>query len=253
MSRPQNCVAVLPCHNEAQGIGALVGEIKRFVANVWVVDDGSVDRTAEIARRSGATVIVHPECQGKGRSLLDGWAAARKAGYEWAITLDGDGQHAPGNIPAFFRAADETGAVMVIGNRMEDPKGMPALRRGVNAWLSRRISRLVESPLPDTQCGFRLVHLPTLADLPVAADHFEIESETVFQFALRRLPVVFVPIDVIYAAETSKIRPLKDTLRWLHWYAEARRQIPHGRVPAGHPQDLEANKRTRVPCSIQAL
>lgn len=253
MSRPLNCVAVLPCHNEALGIGTLVGQIKRFVANVWVVDDGSTDRTAEIARGSGATVIVHPECQGKGRSLLDGWAAARNAGYEWAITLDGDGQHAPGNIPAFFRAADETGAVMVIGNRMEDPKGMPTLRRWVNSWLSRRISRLVDRPFPDTQCGFRLVHLPTLAEVPVAADHFEIESETVFQFALQQLPVVFVPIDVIYASETSKIRPLKDTVRWLKWYAGARRQSIRTQIPRGRDQDLEANKRTRVPCSIQAL
>lgn len=253
MSRQQNCVAVIPCHNEAVGIGALVAEVQRYVTNVCVVDDGSTDGTAQAARNAGATVVAHPERRGKGRSLLDGWSAARNAGYEWAITLDGDGQHAPGNIPAFFQRADQTGAVMVIGNRMKNPKGMPRLRRWVNAWLSWRISRLVDVHLPDTQCGFRLVHLPTLADLPVEADHFEIESETVFQFTVRHLPVEFVPIDVIYATETSKIRPLGDTVRWLRWYSKARRQALDSLVVAGLDQRLEANRRTRVPCSIQAL
>jgi glycosyltransferase involved in cell wall biosynthesis len=249
MSRSQNCVAVIPCHNESRRIGSLVTEVKRFVANVLVVDDGSSDGTAEEARRAGADVVVHGTRTGKGRSLMDGWQAARDAGFEWAITLDGDGQHAPGNIPRFLQKAQETGAPLVIGNRMDDPRGMPPLRRRVNHRLSCWISGLVGRSLPDTQCGYRLLHLPTLLEVPVAADHFEIESETVFQFALRRLAVEFVPIEVIYATETSKIRPLKDTVRWLFWYAGARRQALAMRGASA----LAANRRTRVPCSIQAL
>jgi len=250
MPQPQNCVAVIPCHNESPGISLLVAEVKRFVANVLVVDDGSMDGTAETARQAGAEVVVHGTRMGKGRSLVDGWRAAQDAGYTWAITLDGDGQHLPPNIPRFLQKAEATGAPLVIGDRMSDPRGMPLVRRWVNYWLSRRISSLAGQPLPDTQCGFRLVHLPTLEHVPITAEHFEIESETVFQFAIRRLLVEFVPIDVVYAAETSKIRPLKDTVRWLHWHSRVRRQV----IALGaENQRLAANNKTRVPCSIQAL
>lgn len=250
MSQPQNCVAVIPCYNESPGIRLLVHEVKRFVANVLVVDDGSRDGTAETARQAGAEVFIHSTRMGKGRSLVDGWRAARNAGYAWAITLDGDGQHSPKNIPRFLHKAEETGAPLVIGNRMSDPRGMPMVRRWVNRWLSRRISSLAGQPLADTQCGFRLVHLPTLEHVPIKAEHFEIESETVFQFAIRRLLVEYVPIDVIYATEMSKIRPLKDTVRWLQWHSRIRREME---ALGAQNQGLETNNRTRVPCSIQAL
>ncbi len=249
MTRSQNCVAVIPCHNEAAAIGALVGAVRKAVENVIVIDDGSTDQTATEARSAGAKVVIQSKRSGKGSSLLAGWAAARVAGFDWAITLDGDGQHSPRNIPAFLGAAEATGAPLVIGNRMANPDSMPRLRQWINRWLSRKISELTGRDLPDTQCGFRLVHLPTLAAVPLKARHFEIESEMIFQFALHGREIGFVPIDVIYASERSKIRPLTDTVRWWKWYLGARRCATAAKA-AG--QIFPAKSSTRVPCSIQA-
>ncbi len=249
MVRPQNCVAVIPCYNEAEVIGSLVAQIRETVANVIVIDDGSADQTASKATAAGAKVISHAGRRGKGSSLLAGWTAARSAGFEWAITLDGDGQHSPRNIPAFLHAAETTGTPLIIGNRMGSPVSMPRLRQWINRWLSLKISELTDRELPDTQCGFRLVHLPTLAEVPLNARYFEIESEMIFQFALRGHPIGFVPIDVIYASERSKIRPLIDTVRWWTWYFRARRGAAHARASG---QAFLAKSSTRVPCSIHA-
>jgi glycosyltransferase involved in cell wall biosynthesis len=218
----RNCIAVIPCLNEAGAIRSLVREALSHVASVIVVDDGSTDATAAEAQAAGAAVLRHRSPLGKGRSLLDGWKAAAEAGYFWAITLDGDGQHAPSNIARFLARADE-GTPLVVGNRMAAPEGMPWLRRQVNAWMSRRISALSGHVLPDSQCGFRLLHLPTLARVPLTADHFEIESEMLFQFLRHGHGVAFVPVDVIYAGERSSIRPLPDTLRWFRWWRAARK------------------------------
>ena len=249
MARLQNCVAVIPCHNEAEVIGPLLAQIRETVANVIVIDDGSADQTAAKAAKAGATVISHAGRSGKGTSLLAGWTAARSAGFEWAITIDGDGQHSPRNIPAFLEAAETTGMPLIIGNRMTSPDSMPQLRQWINRWLSRKISELTARELPDTQCGFRLVHLPTLAEVPLNARHFEIESEMIFQFALHGHQIGFVPIDVIYASERSKIRPLIDTVRWWKWYVRARRSAAQARASG---QAFRAKRSTRVPCSIQA-
>jgi hypothetical protein len=140
--------------------------------------------------------------------------------------MDGDGQHSANDIPKFFAAAEQTHAPLIIGNRMEDPRDMPRLRRWVNHWMSRRISALARMPLPDSQCGFRLMNLQTWASLPVNAAHFEIESDLLLAFARSECPIEFVPIEVIYKSEQSKIHPVRDTVRWFRWWWRARQMAP---------------------------
>jgi len=222
MDLASRCAAVIPCLNEAATIEALVHEVRRCLAAVIVVDDGSTDGTAERARRVGAEVIQHERPRGKGAALTAGWGRARARGHAWALSLDGDGQHAPSDIQAFLRCAERTGASLVVGNRMDDSSGMPWLRRGVNRWMSRRISRLTGRWLPDTQCGFRLMHLDAWAQIRLNADHFEIESELLWQFIAAGQSVEFVPVRVIYRDEQSKIQPLRDARRWFRWWWQAR-------------------------------
>jgi glycosyltransferase involved in cell wall biosynthesis len=216
------CAVVIPCLNEAAMIGPLVSEIRRALPAVIVVDDGSTDRTAELARSAGAEVIRHERPQGKGAALAAGWRSAQGRGFTWVLSMDGDGQHAPSDIPVFLECATGSSARLIVGNRMQNPEPMPWLRRWVNQWMSRRISRLTGRELPDTQCGFRLMHLGTWSAIHLRADNFEIESELLLKFIAAGHPLAFVPVQVIYRDERSKIRPLRDAWRWLHWWRQAR-------------------------------
>ena len=217
------CAAVIPCLNEQGTIEPLVRALSGHVAAIYVVDDGSSDGTARTAAAAGAQVLHHETAQGKGVALRAGWQRAREAGWSWALALDGDGQHAAEDVPAFFECAERTGAALVVGNRMIAAQDMPRLRRCINRWMSARLSHLAHQDLPDSQCGFRLMNLDALPRLQIAASHFEIESEVLLAFIRCGYRVEFVPIRVIYKAEQSKIHPGRDTLRWLRWWYQARR------------------------------
>jgi glycosyltransferase involved in cell wall biosynthesis len=220
------CAAVIPCLNEETTIAPLVMAVRRHVSTVFVVDDGSTDGTATSAKAAGATVLRHAMSLGKGAALRTGWAKARDSGFNWALTLDGDGQHSPQDIPTFFNACERNSARLVVGNRMHQAHRIPLVRRCVNVWMSRQISKLAGRELPDSQCGFRLMNLEDWTRLPVTASHYEIESEVVLLFARAGLRIEFVPIEVIYRNEQTKIRPWRDTMRWLRWRREARAKKP---------------------------
>jgi glycosyltransferase involved in cell wall biosynthesis len=213
----KSCAAVIPCLNEADAIGAVILAVKSLLPNVLVVDDGSTDGTGDVARAAGATLLRHAQALGKGAALRAGWDAALQRGFEWALCMDGDGQHAAADIPKFLGRGERGDVALVVGERMHAPKAMPLVRQITNRFMSWQLSRLAGVLLTDTQCGFRLLHLPSLARLQVKSDCFEIESEVLIQFARAKFGIAFVPIQVIYADERSKIRPLRDTLRWWNW------------------------------------
>jgi glycosyltransferase involved in cell wall biosynthesis len=225
---------IIPCFNESQAIASVVTGAKRHVSLVIVVDDGSTDDTAGVAEKAGATILRHNKNAGKGASLADGFRRALQLGNTWAVCLDGDGQHDPDEIPKFLAAAQNTGARMVIGNRMTSDQGssaeqrnrtkpMPWLRRAVNRYMSRRLSSLAGQSLLDSQCGFRLLDLKAWSAIATSTTRFEIESELTLAFARAGHRIEFVPIRVIYKQEQSKIQPVRDTIRWFKW---VRRQSP---------------------------
>lgn len=212
------CAAVIPCLNEAKVISSVVRGAREHVGAVVVVDDGSSDETSSAASAAGAIVLRHATPQGKGAALRKGWRHAVEHGFSWALTMDGDGQHSPDDIPLFLAAAARGPARLIVGNRMNGGAGMPWLRRRVNRWMSARLSRAAGIQLPDSQCGFRLMDLHAWSGLQLQANHFEVESEVLLAFHAAGYQVAFVPIRIIYQEERSKIRPLKDTWRWFRWY-----------------------------------
>lgn len=222
MNWSERCGVVIPCLNEGQRVGSIVRQVKARVNRVVVIDDGSSDNTGDLARAEGAIVLRHEICKGKGAALCTGlgWLSAEQC--PWAITVDGDGQHSPSDLPVFWECAERTGAALVVGDRMTQPSAMPWIRRFVNGWMSHRLSRLAGQVLPDTQCGFRLLDLNVWKSLAMESRHFEIESEMLLRFIRAGHGVAFVPIQVIYADESSKISPIRDTVRWLKWWWKAR-------------------------------
>jgi glycosyltransferase involved in cell wall biosynthesis len=216
----QKGCALIPAYNEGQRIAAVVRDVQAVCPNVVVVDDGSPDDTASAAKAAGAAVLVHDVNSGKGAALNTGFQHAREMGYEFVVTLDGDGQHAADDIPGFIEAYAQTGAMVVIGNRMADTSTMPAVRRWTNRFMSWLLSRKMGQFVPDTQNGFRLYKTDVIPEMRVGTQGFSAESEILLELAARGVKMGAVPIKVIYGDEKSKIHPLKDAMRFFNMLRE---------------------------------
>jgi len=208
----KTCV-LIPVYNEAGHLKQLIRDVRSVIPEVIVVDDGSCDGSEQIAQQYGARVIRHEKNLGKGAALRTGFDTVLDGEWEAVITMDGDGQHDYQDIPAFVRAAAQ--ADMVIGNRMANPENMPLVRFLTNKSMSLLISSLTGQNIPDTQCGFRLIRREVLKNLDFATSNFESESEILIEASRKRYRIVSVPIKTIYREEKSKIRPVRDTLRFL--------------------------------------
>ncbi len=206
---------LIPAYQEGGRIGAVVREVLPFCARVVVVDDGSADATAADARAAGATVLVHERNQGKGAALQTGFDYAREQGAAFVLTMDGDGQHAPADIPAFLEAFARGDAPVLVGNRMKAPQAMPFVRRMTNRFMSWLLSRKMGQCVPDTQNGFRLYRTAVLPDMSGRDARFAAESEILLILARRGVRIGSVPVQIIYGDERSKIRPVRDTLRFI--------------------------------------
>jgi glycosyltransferase involved in cell wall biosynthesis len=216
-------IAVIPAHNEGRRIAAVVRTANAHV-EVIVVDDGSSDDTADQARAAGATVIDQRPNQGKGAALRTGFRRALAEGADVIVTLDGDGQHDPHEIPEFVAAYTKARPELIIGRR--DFRRMPPVRRLANELGRRAFSWAVGRDIPDNQSGFRLI-TRDLAQATLDSDEagFEFEVEVITTCVRRHGRIAWVPIRTIYAGETSHIRPVHHLVNFLRIVLRARRAI----------------------------
>lgn len=211
----RNVAAVIPAYHEQVHVGKVAERARLQLDHVLVVDDGSTDRTAECAREGGAEVIVHPQNRGKGEAIKTGlrhWLALPE--IEFVVLLDADGQHSPEEIDRFLQAASGSVAGLFIGTRMNDLRSMPFVRRKVNRYMSRRISRVCRQEVPDTQCGYRMVHRDLAPHLLAGTSRFDYETEMLFIASRQGFRIASVPISTIYSDEVSSIHPVRDTIRF---------------------------------------
>ena len=192
-------IAVIPAYNEEKCLKEVIESTSTQVDRVLVVDDGSSDRTSEIARNAGATVIRHCVNRGLGATLGTGIRAAAEMGGRYIVTLDADGQHLPGEIPLFVAAIDE-GHDVVLGSRMiADSKGhMPRMRRiaqRVGNYLTYFLFGILVS---DSQSGFRGFSNSAASKLDIRTDRMEVSSEIVSEIRRHRFKWHEVPITAIY-------------------------------------------------------
>lgn len=254
----ENPLVILPAYQEAGRIGPVVTHVRALGASALVVDDGSSDDTSTEARRAGAAVIRLPENEGKGAALAAGFDAARTHGHQAVVTMDADGQHDPADLTRFFEAYRRDDPPVLIGNRFGDASGMPRIRRLTNRVMSGLLSWAMGQPVPDTQNGYRLYRLDVLTDIPLRGHRFEAESEILLELAARGIPLASVEVATIYGDERSKIRPVRDTLRFLRmlrrfWWAgrRARRHPPTPGVVngAGTPYTAATLMKSHPPSS----
>ena len=167
MNQVSEHLIVIPVFNEAATIGDIV-ERARLHGPVLVVDDGSTDRSAALAAAAGAEVVSLGRRRGKGAALRHAFAEGRRRGIAWVVTLDGDGQHDPDDIPRLLKAAVEEPGAFVIGGRLgrlaDAPvKVMPAGRLAALRVAGFFIDWLGGVPVADTQSGFRVYPAGLLA------------------------------------------------------------------------------------------
>jgi len=221
-----NVAALIPCYFEERFIREVAARVKAQLDHVLVVDDGSTDATADNARAAGVEVIRHEVNQGKGAAIKTGLRTlSERPGIEYALILDGDGQHAPEEIPRFLAAANETHAAMLVGNRMSDVEKMPWVRKMTNRIMSSQISKVCGQDVPDTQCGFRMIQRELLpAMVSIVTTKFDYETEMLVVASRRGAKIGAVPISTIYGDEKSKIHPVRDTIRFYEMMSRFKRE-----------------------------
>jgi len=238
-AQTQDLIAVIPAYNAEASIQDVVSRARRKVARVYVVDDGSTDATAANAKRAGASLIVHTSNRGKGAALHSAFACLEDEQFTYLILLDADGQHDPNELHRLVDEARRSQADVVCGTRMDNPQGMPWLRRVTNRTMSCIVSWLCRVKLSDTQCGFRLLSRRAVRVIKLKKTNFEVESEMLLQAARHGLKVTEIPIRSIYGANhSSHIRPVRDTFRFIRlvgWLALAR--CFGGNKPASAPAE----------------
>jgi len=193
-------LVAIPCYNEGLTIGSLVLKARQHSTEVLVVDDGSSDDTAPIARLSGATVLVHERQQGKGAGVLDAMRYARENGFDAIVLIDGDGQHNPDEIPAVVAPVLEGRADLVIGSRFLGTRAdVPLYRRFGQIVLNIFTNASADFSSTDSQSGFRALSKRALEDAACfVTDGYNVESDMIAYLSARDLAIVEVPISVRY-------------------------------------------------------
>ena len=190
-------VAIIPAFNEEQTIAEVLTRTRSFVDEIIVVDDGSSDRTAEIARGQGVVVVSHVINRGLGAAIGTGFAAAQKRNADVVVTLDADGQHDPQEIPKFVEAI-EAGADVVIGSRMLTRVGMPWYRQIANVLGNIVTLVLFGAWVTDSQSGFRAFTKFAISKIEIKTNRMEVSSELIAESRHKQLTLKEVPIKAIY-------------------------------------------------------
>ena len=205
-------VVVIPVHNEASTIVSVVRAARAYLP-VIVVDDASDDGSGALAAAAGATVLTLSRQRGKGAALRHGFAEALRQGAATVVTLDGDGQHDPHDIPRLLAASQRYPESLIIGGRLDNAETMPRARLYAIAAVSRWINWLGQCAVRDTQSGLRLYPAAVLRTLPVRHRGFLFESALLLKASQTGWPVCEIPIRAVYPpGRASQYRPLRDSI-----------------------------------------
>lgn len=212
---------MIPCFNEEQSIAGLVFQANRLVGMSIVADDKSEDNTEEEAKRSGAYIARNFGKRGAGANTKRGIDEALVLGCDIVVTLDGDGQHDPADIPQLLKPIADGEADVVVGTRFADGSGniIPRYRRfgiKVITWLFN-FGR--KQKLSDVQCCFRAFRLETLKFISITEAGFSFSVETIIKARDLGFRVTEVPVNVLYHKQFSKNSSLNPIIHglWVAW------------------------------------
>ena len=209
------CCVIIPTYNNHTTLRRVIDGVLPYTDAILVVNDGSTDTTAAILTKyPQITIITQPENKGKGIALQTGFRAAMAAGYDYAITIDSDGQHFPDDIPVFIDELEREGEALLIGSRNMAHESVPKKSSTGNkisnywVWVETGIK------LSDTQSGYRLYPLKKLPK-KFFTNKFEFEIEIIVRTAWNGVAVKNIPVKVLYDMNerVSHFRPFQDFTR----------------------------------------
>jgi len=215
LSDLNGCI-IIPTYNNEKTLRRVLDKTLVFTNEIIVVNDGSTDSTVEILKEYPQIKIIHqPKNQGKGMALRTGFKEALKLGFDYAVTIDSDGQHFPEDIPVFLEEIQKNGEALLIGDRNMEQEGIPGKSSFGNRFSNFWYQFETGIQLNDTQSGFRLYPIRRMKDLKFFTQKFEFEIEVIVKAAWAGIPVKNVPIQVLYdeSERVSHFRPFKDFTR----------------------------------------
>ncbi|MCL1821309.1 MAG: DUF2062 domain-containing protein [Prolixibacteraceae bacterium] len=211
------CVVVIPTYNNCRTIEAVINDVKAYSHHILVVNDGSTDNTAEIlAAIDNIEVIGYEVNRGKGSALKKAFAHALGRGFKYAVTIDSDGQHFAGDLANFAAAIDLNPNSLLIGARNLNTENMPSENTFANKFSNFWYWAETGRKLADTQSGFRLYPLKTVAAIKTLSKRYEYEVEIIVKAAWQGCPVGNIPVRVYYPPENERIshfKPVNDFMR----------------------------------------
>ena len=212
---------VIPAYEASASLPALLdGLLNRLsYQQILVVDDGSSDGTSTLTASKGVLYLRHEINRGNGAALMTGLLHARHLGWEWAVTLDADGQHTVEDLEKFLVAQPGPNTGILVGARQRSGTPMPLHRRFSNAFSTWLVERLAGGPVFDAQCGFRAYRLDLVKNYPLEG-RFEWESQALILCRRLGFDVEAIPIRTVYSEYGSHMRIGRDTWRFLRMYGK---------------------------------
>lgn len=212
----EKIAVIIPLYNHEKNVRNVVLDTLALDLPVFVVDDGSTDKSVEnIKDIEGVTLLRHPVNRGKGAAILTGFHAVARD-FDWAVTLDADGQHNPMDALNMIKRIPEGVRPIVVGMRTGMAETAPWTsrfgRKFSNFWVWTSGGPL----LTDSQSGFRIYPLPECLELDVLARRFQFEVEVLVKAKRKKIPVMEVPVSVNYPPDGTRVshfRPFVDFLR----------------------------------------
>lgn len=222
----------MPAYNEEAYLPTVLGSVRRYIDDVLVMDDGSTDATPDIiARYPGIRTIRHETNLGYGQSLIDAFAFAVEADYDWVLTMDCDEQHAPEHIPEFLDAARQDDADVVSGSRflteLDGDDTAPPHRRAINKAITEVLYCQLELELTDAFCGFKAYRVSALKRLNITEPGYAMPLQLWVQAVRAGLRIREIPVRLIYNDPNRHFGGLLDDdyVRLMHYISTIRKEM----------------------------
>lgn len=202
-------IVCIPAYNEEKTIGNIVKDCLKYADKVIVCDDGSTDNTAEVARKNGAHIIRHEKNLGYGAAIISLFDQTRKENADMMVTLDGDGQHNPQQIPLLVNALTENNVDVVIGSRFLNNKSTaPGYRKAGIKIITSASNYATDFKVSDSQSGFRAYSKNAIDAIHPTEQGMAVSTEILLKASNKGFSVAEVPIDISYEVDMSEHNPV---------------------------------------------